>query len=48
MNYKPGDLVIKEGEDGKGFFILRSGTLNVLKDEKVVGKLKVPGTILGR
>lgn len=47
INYKPGDLIIKEGEDGKGFFILRSGTLNVLKGEKVVGKLKVPGTIFG-
>ena len=35
MNYKPGDLVIKEGEDGKGFFIQRSGTLNVHKGEKL-------------
>ena len=43
MNYKPGDLVIKEGEEGKGFFILRSETLNVHKGEKVVGELKVQG-----
>lgn len=42
--YKPSDLIIKEGEDEKGVFILRSGTLNVIKGEKVVRELKIPGT----
>ncbi len=45
--YNPGDLIIEEGEDGKGFFILRSGTLNVLKGNKIVASISKPGTIFG-
>jgi len=47
ISYKPGDLIIKEGEDEKGFFILHAETLNVIKGEKVVRELKLPGTIIG-
>lgn len=45
--FNPGDLVIKEGDTGKGFFILRSGTMSVRRGEVEVAKISTPATIFG-
>lgn len=45
--YAPGETVIREGEQGDGFYILKEGTLEVLKDRIIVATITEPGTIFG-
>ena len=45
--YEPGDIILNEGEASRGFCILKSGTLEVIKGGKVITELGVPGTIFG-
>ena len=42
-----GQTIIEQGEEGSGFFILRSGTLEVYKDDILLAVLMYPGTIFG-
>ena len=35
QEYKEGEVVLPEGELGKGFCILESGTLEVIRDNRV-------------
>ena len=43
----PGQTIIEQGEYGSGFFILKSGTLEVFKDDVLLAVLMYPGTIFG-
>lgn len=43
----PGKTIIEQGEEGHGFFILQSGTLEVFKDDVLLAVLMYPGTIFG-
>jgi CRP-like cAMP-binding protein len=42
-----GQTIIEQGERGSGFFILKSGTLEVFKDDVLLAVLMYPGTIFG-
>jgi len=45
--FKPGQVLIKEGVMGNGFYILRSGHLEVYKDNVRIAEIKQPNTIFG-
>lgn len=44
---KAGQTIIGQGEPGSGLFILRSGTLDVFKDDMLLSIMMYPGTIFG-
>jgi CheY-like chemotaxis protein len=46
-NYKAGDVVLPSGELGKGFCILESGTLEVIRENKVLSEIDIVGSIFG-
>ena len=45
--YNEGDTVLPEGELGKGFCILESGTLEVVRDDRVLAEIDTVGSIFG-
>jgi CRP-like cAMP-binding protein len=47
QEYKEGDEVLPSGELGKGFCILESGTLQVIRDNKVLSEIDIVGSIFG-
>lgn len=42
-----GETVFRQGDTGHGFYILRSGTLEVYKNDLLLNVLTFPGTIFG-
>lgn len=47
ITIQAGQTIIKQGEQGSGFYILKSGTLEVYKDDILLSVLMYPGTIFG-
>lgn len=47
FDYAPEESVFKQGSSGDGFFILKSGAVDVVVEGKVVATLMTPGTIFG-
>jgi CRP-like cAMP-binding protein len=47
FDYETEETIFKQGTHGDGFFILKSGALDVVKDGQVVTTLMTPGTIFG-
>ena len=47
MEVQPGQVIIEQGQLDKGFYILESGTFEVIKDGVLLSVLKHPGTIFG-
>jgi DNA-binding response OmpR family regulator len=45
--YKAGDVVLPEGELGKGFCILESGVLEVIRGGRILSEIDMPGAIFG-
>ena len=45
--FKPGQVLIKEGVMGNGFYILRSGRLEVYKNKVRIAEINRPDTIFG-
>ncbi len=45
--FDPGQVLIKEGVMGNGFYILRSGSLEVYKDKVRIAEINQPDTIFG-
>ncbi|MGA1204767.1 MAG: Crp/Fnr family transcriptional regulator [Opitutales bacterium] len=43
----PGQTILEQGEEGSGFFVLKSGTLEVFKDDILLAVIMYPGTIFG-
>lgn len=43
----PGKTIIEQGEEGHGFYVLKSGTMEVIKDDILLAVLMYPGTIFG-
>ena len=43
----PGQTILEQGEEGSGFFVLKSGTLEVFKDDVLLAVIMYPGTIFG-
>ena len=47
QEYAEGDIVLNDGELGKGFCILESGTLEVVREGKTLSDIDQPGSIFG-
>ena len=47
QEYKEGEVVLPEGELGRGFCILESGTLEVIRDNRVLSEIDMKGAIFG-
>ena len=47
QEYKPGEIVLPEGELGKGFSILESGALEVIRDNCIISEIEMKVRSLG-
>ncbi|NBD38072.1 MAG: cyclic nucleotide-binding domain-containing protein [Verrucomicrobia bacterium] len=47
IDVQPGQTILEQGEEGSGFFVLKSGTLEVFKDDILLAVIMYPGTIFG-
>jgi len=47
LQFKAGEVIMQEGEFGKGFYILETGLLAVIKNGTTIAEIKEPGTIFG-
>ncbi len=47
LTFKTGDVIIREGERGKGYYILESGTIALSKQGVKISELAGNGTIFG-
>ncbi|MDA8823884.1 response regulator [Opitutales bacterium] len=47
VDYKEGDIILNDGEIGKGFCILESGSVEVIREGKTLGEIDQPGSIFG-
>jgi CRP-like cAMP-binding protein len=47
IEVNPGETILAQGEEGSGFFVLKSGTLEVYKDDVLLAVIMYPGTIFG-
>ncbi len=45
--YKPGEIIVKEGDEGLGWFILKNGKVVVLKGKLKIAEYDQPGSIFG-
>jgi CRP-like cAMP-binding protein len=47
VEYSPGDVIISEGGESTGVWILQSGSLSITKDGKEVNTVTRPGSLVG-
>ena len=47
IGYNIGDFIIREGDVGKGFYILEQGQLEVTRDDKIINEITLPGAMFG-
>ncbi len=47
ISVKAGKVILKSGEMGKGFYILKSGVLEITKGNRTISEMKTPGGIFG-
>lgn len=47
INVEKGAVIIQQGETGQGFYILKSGSVEVYKDKLLLSVFVFPGTIFG-
>ena len=45
--FKPGEFIVREGEIGKGFYILEKGELEVIRDDKILNEINLKGAMFG-
>ena len=45
--FKPGEFIVREGEIGKGFYILEKGELEVIRGDKVLNEINLEGAMFG-
>lgn len=45
--FEPGEIILKEGEIGKGFCILEDGELQVIRGEKILNEITSRGSMFG-
>lgn len=45
--YKANEIIVREGEDGLGWFILKSGRVGVFKGSLKIAEYSDPGSIFG-
>ena len=44
LSFNPGDFILREGDIGKGFYILEQGELEVTRDERVINEIRKRNT----
>lgn len=47
IDFRVGATIIRQGEEGSGFYVLEKGSVEVYKDELLLNILMFPGTIFG-
>ena len=47
LSFNPGDFILKEGDIGKGFYILETGELEVTREDKVINEITLAGAMFG-
>lgn len=47
LDFRPGETILKQGADSKGFYILEKGAVEIYKDEMMLNVLIYPGTVFG-
>jgi CRP/FNR family transcriptional regulator, cyclic AMP receptor protein len=47
LTFRPGEVIIREGERGKGYYILEAGTISLSKQGVKISELAGVGTIFG-
>jgi CRP-like cAMP-binding protein len=45
--YRVGQVIIRQGDEGRAFYVLEKGSVEVVKDDVVLNVLMYPGTIFG-
>jgi CRP-like cAMP-binding protein len=45
--YRVGETIIRQGDEGRAFYILEKGSVEIIKDGVVLNILMYPGTIFG-
>ena len=45
--FEPGEIILREGEIGKGFCILDDGELQVIRGDKVLNEITSRGSMFG-
>ncbi|MDQ8194424.1 Crp/Fnr family transcriptional regulator [Coraliomargarita sp. SDUM461004] len=45
--FRIGEVILKQGEQSKGFYVLEKGAVEVLKNDVMLNVLMYPGTIFG-
>lgn len=45
--FRPGTLIIEQGKEDRGFYVLESGSVEVFKDDMLLNVMLFPGTIFG-
>lgn len=45
--YRVGNIIVRQRESGKAFYVLEKGAVEVVKDDVVLNVLMYPGTIFG-
>jgi CRP-like cAMP-binding protein len=45
--YNPGEIIIKEGDQDRAVYLLRSGKLAVLKGDRLIAEIEKPGALFG-
>ncbi|MCX5806461.1 MAG: cyclic nucleotide-binding domain-containing protein [Proteobacteria bacterium] len=46
-HFHPGEIIIKEGDEPDGFYILQSGELDILKKEEIIANITEENIIFG-
>jgi CRP/FNR family transcriptional regulator, cyclic AMP receptor protein len=47
LSFRPGEVIIREGERGKGYYILEAGTISFSKQGVKISEMTGAGTIFG-
>lgn len=47
LEFRPGAVIIKQGDTDLGFFVLEKGSVEVYKDDLMLSVLMFPGTVFG-
>ncbi|PXA05589.1 hypothetical protein DDZ13_01570 [Coraliomargarita sinensis] len=45
--FRAGNVIIRQGDHGRAFYVLEKGAVEVVKDDVVLNVLMFPGTIFG-
>lgn len=47
LEFRPGSVILKQGEVSDGIYVLQKGVVEVFKDDMMLNVLMYPGTVFG-